>query len=332
MLWLSTLAVACRSLAPPCAPTHAELLRAVLSKLPTGVAVTQAQLKTMMGVHAVDLCGRPLKEVSAASPGGWARALEAELGVGEGPGALPVPPPRWVDPRPPPPPLTRCLGTSFPLPACTTWVTNEPGAADDLVGRCGFEAAPHLGLDLEWTPTLVKGQPTAVGLLQLASRSHCLLVRVGEMRQLRAEGGEGGEQAPLSPRLSALLAAPTPLKLGRGIRGDAKLLRALGCDVGGATELPMRRESLKAMGRSVAWLVPPKGKWNTNWDARELSDESLRYAAWDAVAACAVYDALPPSARSPGQRAVRKAAGSPVAAARPRARPRGRPQARRLAK
>ena len=42
---------------------------------------------------------------------------------------------------------------------------------------------------------MVRGQQTQLGLLQLATREHCLLVRIGQMAR------------PLPPRLAALLGA-----------------------------------------------------------------------------------------------------------------------------
>ena len=90
------------------------------------------------------------------------------------------------------------------LPGSTTYLTNEPDACDDLLRECNFESAGHLGLDLEWTPTMVRGQQLAVSLLQLATRDHCLLIRVGEMRAMGVEA--------LPPGLTRLLTTNPPSK------------------------------------------------------------------------------------------------------------------------
>lgn len=121
-------------------------------------------------------------------------------------------------------------------------------------------------------------------MLQLATREHCLLLRVGQM------------PLPLPPRLASLLSASTPLKVGRGIRNDAKMLRSqLGADVSGVVELA-GRQGLWDLARSTASItgltVPKETKWMTNWDARELSTESLTYAAFDSIASCAVHSAM----------------------------------------
>ena len=277
---------------PPVASSQAELLRAVISKLPPGALVTADQLRSLMGIHSRDLCGVPLKEVG----GSWNLALQDVLGKPESrerdgrrgsgrsnsggklisyivPAESAV---QWTDPRPPPELSTRCLGEV--VEGSVTWLTNDPAACDELVQQCGFETASHVGLDTEWTPTMVRGQRTEIAMLQLATRERCLLVRVGQMPR------------PLPPRLCALLGASSPLKVGRGIRQDAKLIRAqLGAALAGVKELP-GRESLKALACTVGGLrLPGDGKWMTNWDARELDTMSLQYAAFDSIAAFAVH-------------------------------------------
>lgn len=282
----------CTMSLPPVAPSQAELLRAVISKLPPGALVTTDQLRSLMGIHSRDLCGVPLKEVG----GSWNLALQDVLGKPESrernerrgsgrsssggklisyivPAESAV---QWTDPRPPPELSTRCLGEV--VEGSVTWLTNDPAACDELVQQCGFETASHVGLDTEWTPTMVRGQRTEIAMLQLATREQCLLVRVGQMPR------------PLPPRLCALLGASSPLKVGRGIRQDAKLIRAqLGAVLAGVKELP-GRESLKSLACTVGGLrLPGDGKWMTNWDARELDTTSLQYAAFDSIAAFAVH-------------------------------------------
>lgn len=177
----------------PCAPVQVELLRAVLSKLPSGALVSADQLRSLMGVHARDLCGVPLKQVG----GSWEIALKNVLGDPQRkrgqsrrnqgdrdrymvPAASEI---QWMDPRPPPPLSTSCLGEL--VDGSTTWLTNDPSACDELVAQCGFEQATHIGLDTEWTPTMVRGQQPAIAMLQLATREHCVLVRVGQMPRSR---------------------------------------------------------------------------------------------------------------------------------------------------
>ena len=245
-----------------------------------------------MGVWSVDLCGLPLKELS----GSWDLALRDVLGstIVRQDGQrrpryiVPATPP-WNDERPPPAPSTVCMGEL--VPGSTTWLTNDASACETLIDECGFETATALGFDTEWTPTMVRGQMAQISLMQIATREHCLLLRIGEMRQLGT---------PLPARLVALLEGQPPLKVGRGIRGDAKMVYdQLGVDMrartAGLVELA-GKDNLKSLARQYAsFPMPPEGKlsWCTNWDARTLSTDSLRYAALDAIAAADVYTRMP---------------------------------------
>ena len=96
---------------------------------------------------------------------------------------------------------------------------------------------------------------------------------------------------PLPPALCAVLAAQTPVKVGRGVADDANRLEAEGCcDVGWVDELP-GRESLKDLAARVPALPRvtrrQAGGFMTNWEARALSPDTLHYAAFDAIAAAA---------------------------------------------
>ena len=282
------------ALSHPCAPVHADVLRAVLSKLPPGALVTADQLRSVMGLWSRDLCGLPLKELG----GSWERALHITLGSsttqtrqdGSTRQVYALPPTsRWRDPRPAPAPSTRCLGAL--VEGSTTWLTNDPEACDDLIGECGFESAEVLGFDLEWTPAMVRGQAVSIALLQLATREHCLLLRVGEMAQIAPHG--------VPPRLRRLLETHPPYKVGRGIGDDAKLVRSqMGVDMrresAGLVELP-GRDSLKTLARRYASfpLPPTLGSPLTNWDARDLPRAALTYASLDALVAADVYGRMP---------------------------------------
>ena len=210
--------LAARTARPLCAAEpddpHIALLEAVISRLPSGAPVSRGQLRSMCGLLANDQCGCSLKQL----PGSYDRSVAALLGAGE---TLRVPEraPGWVAPAPPPVVRgTTCLGE---IAGATTWLTNDPARVDELVAECGFLRADALGFDLEWTPTMVKGQVSPTALLQLATREHCLLVRVNQLPR------------PLPPALCAVLAAQTPVKVGRGVADDANRLEAEGCcDVG----------------------------------------------------------------------------------------------------
>ena len=108
-----------------------------------------------------------------------------------------------------------------------------------------------------------------------------MLVRVGPLAR------------PLPPALSEVLGAASPVKVGRGVATDANKLESEGCLVGCVEELKGKC-SLKEAALTVARLELKRvagkaGSAMTNWDARELSPEALRYAAFDAIAAAHVY-------------------------------------------
>ena len=87
-----------------------------------------------------------------------------------------------------------------------------------------------------------RGQQLRLGMLQLATREYCLLVRIGQMAR------------PL-PALSALLAANAPVKVGRGVAADANKLEGDGCLVGSIDLEELKgKDSLKDAARKVARL------------------------------------------------------------------------------
>ena len=116
---------------------------------------------------------------------------------------VPEPAPTWADPRPVPPAHTE----EFEVAGALAWVSNDAERVDALVDECGFAAAPFVGLDVEWTPSFVRGQAERPALLQLATRQRCVLVRINQM----------AARGAWPPRLRALLGADAPLKVGRGV-------------------------------------------------------------------------------------------------------------------
>ena len=265
------------SAASPLPPSQAPLMRAVLSLLPAGAPVSRMQLRSLMGVYAPDLCGCTYKEVGG-SFNGAVRELLVAGASGDGDELyVPEPAPTWADPRPVPPAHTE----EFEVAGALAWVSNDAERVDALVDECGFAAAPFVGLDVEWTPSFVRGQAERPALLQLATRQRCVLVRINQM----------AARGAWPPRLRALLGADAPLKVGRGVGLDARRLEALGLDVGAVDELPGRL-GLKQLAKEEAGLaLPGAGRgFMTNWDVHgPLDHRSLAYAAFDAVAAAAVY-------------------------------------------
>lgn len=105
--------------------------------------------------------------------------------------------------------------------------------------------------------------------------------------------------------LTELLASPKVLKIGFGLQSDKGQIQAkLGVQLQSVLDLNsvFRKEGYNnSMGvRAAVGVVfqqhfhKSKKTTTSNWEARELNDKQLLYAANDAYAALRVYDALKP--------------------------------------
>lgn len=199
---------------------------------------------------------------------------------------------RDTPPHHPPLPMPSLVVPAFEPPR---WEIAYDAAA---VERCvqPLLAEPAVGIDIEWRPTFVAGRaPNPVALLQLSSRSRCVLVPVHHLRK------------PLPPSIGALLASPRIWKLGCGVGDDAKKLLAdcgLACtptlEVGevavrlqreegvafpGLADGEAVRPGLKNLSLACGFdLEKPKKLSRSNWEKRPLTPEQQRYAAYDAYA------------------------------------------------
>lgn len=136
---------------PPCRPDYEALLKAVVSKLQPGLEVNDMQLRQLMGLYSRDLTGYPFKKIAGA-PGRamlnvFGRMFEDYYYVPDDAATL------WNDTRPPPDVFTCRVGTL--VKDSVTWLSNDPIAVDKLLLELGFFNATHIGLDTEWTPTVV---------------------------------------------------------------------------------------------------------------------------------------------------------------------------------
>lgn len=164
---------------------------------------------------------------------------------------------------------------------------------------------PAIGLDIEWRPTFVAGQPrNKVALLQLSSMNRCMLLPLRHMKTL-----------PKS--LSTLLSSPRVYKVGCGVAEDAsKLLEdyGLNCsptlEIGDAAVRLQRsaseggvegggpglsfpalpegevvRPGLKSLALACGYeLSKPKKVTRSNWESPRLTPQQQKYAALDAYA------------------------------------------------
>ncbi|XP_029586862.1 exonuclease 3'-5' domain-containing protein 2 [Salmo trutta] len=152
---------------------------------------------------------------------------------------------------------------------------------------------PVLGLDCEWVS--VKGKTSAVSLLQMASYSGlCVLVRLQLFRSSQ-------QDLPLS--LKEVLRDPHVLKVGVGCYEDGKRLTrdyglALGCTVD-LRYLALRQRkvvlnngmSLKSLAANLLNVSLDKSLELrcSNWEADQLTQEQMTYAARDAQVSIALF-------------------------------------------
>nr|XP_008512450.1 PREDICTED: exonuclease 3'-5' domain-containing protein 2 isoform X2 [Equus przewalskii] len=175
------------------------------------------------------------------------------------------------DRREPPPPEEEQLRPSAPR---ASWeekileakvVTVSHGAEWDQIEpllRSELEDFPVLGIDCEWVN--LEGKASPLSLLQMASPSgFCVLVRLPKLVC-------GGKTLPKT--LLDILADDTILKVGVGCSEDAsKLLQDYGLVVKGCLDL-----RYLAMRQS-------------NWDAENLTEDQVIYAARDAQISVALF-------------------------------------------
>ncbi|XP_020375184.1 exonuclease 3'-5' domain-containing protein 2 isoform X1 [Rhincodon typus] len=153
---------------------------------------------------------------------------------------------------------------------------------------------PLIGIDCEWIS--IKGKPNPVSLLQLASYSgFCLLVRMPQMIR-------DGRLMPKT--LLDLLGNGSVLKVGVDAFEDGcKLLRDYCITVRGCLDvryLAMRQSrknsfacspSLKSLAQDILNYTLDKSLHLrcSNWEAEELSNEQIAYAAQDAQVSVALF-------------------------------------------
>ncbi|KAH8548701.1 ribonuclease H-like domain-containing protein [Umbelopsis sp. PMI_123] len=151
------------------------------------------------------------------------------------------------------------------------------------------------GLDLEWRPTFVKGaKENKTALVQLCNSKSVLIIQISRMGVFPHE-------------LKGLLQNRKILKTGVNIRGDAlKLYRDFRILTNGLVELSTLARATHASelegykGLSLRLLCAiflgkslPKGTTRlSRWDAPTLSSKQRQYAADDAYASFAVYQAI----------------------------------------
>lgn len=147
---------------------------------------------------------------------------------------------------------------------------------------------PIFGFDTESKPTFIKGEvSTGPHLIQLATRHKAYLFQVN---------------SETLAFLRPFFASQTQLKVGFGLKNDAKLFRNKGIELNNTIELSTCFKSFgfnTSMGvkNAMALLFKlhfPKNKKisTSNWSKRKLSPEQIGYATADAYAAFLIFEKL----------------------------------------
>ncbi|KAJ7785958.1 ribonuclease H-like domain-containing protein [Mycena metata] len=202
------------------------------------------------------------------------------------------------EPTPSPIPVNR------PLPPATrySWQSVRPlprqlyiTDADDADAALSTFNGP-CGIDIEWKPNFLKGQPeNPIALLQLANSDTILLLHLCHMRQF-------------PKNLQTLLEDPARVKAGVGIQGDAKkLYKDCGIDIRNCVDISLLAKSVDnarwkgkysdpiGLARLIAAYEDrhlPKDKiTRSNWE-NPLNLEQREYASNDGHAGYTLYTRL----------------------------------------
>ena len=143
-----------------------------------------------------------------------------------------------------------------------------------------------LGFDTETKPAFKKGEYNEVALLQLATSDHAFLFRLNKIG--------------LGNSLKRILENPEIQKIGVAIRDDIKSLQKLNhFKPGGFIELQYHVKefgiqdfSLKKISAIVLGCRISKAQRVTNWEAQELSEAQMIYAATDAWVSHRIFESL----------------------------------------
>lgn len=136
--------------------------------------------------------------------------------------------------------------------------------------------AQVLGFDTETRPSFRKGEVYKVALLQLATETDAFLIRLHGIREFHS--------------IIRIFENTKIIKAGVAIRDDIKILQKLFkfvpqqfVEIQDLAKLRgLKNFGLKGMTEEVLQGNLSKGPKTTNWEAHELTDRQLMYAATDA--------------------------------------------------
>lgn len=146
--------------------------------------------------------------------------------------------------------------------------------------------AKELGFDTETRPSFKKGVVYKVALLQLSTETDAYIIRLHYVSQFQA--------------IKNLFENPEIVKVGVAIKDDLKLLQKIFSFQpqnfielqGLAKTKGLKNLGLKGMTEEVLGGTITKGPKTTNWEAKNLDDRQLMYAATDAWIGLKLYQKL----------------------------------------
>lgn len=143
-----------------------------------------------------------------------------------------------------------------------------------------------LGFDTETRPTFKKGRKNKVALLQLSTPETAFVFRLNKMG--------------LSDELTGILADPTIQKVGVAIKDDIVGLKELNSfSPAGFVEIQEKVKEfeienfgLKKLSGLLLGFRISKAQQTSNWEAEQLSEAQIKYAATDAWVSLQIYNRL----------------------------------------
>lgn len=157
----------------------------------------------------------------------------------------------------------------------------------DVAAACSYlMRQPLLGFDTETRPSFKAGVTYRVALLQLSTPRRCYLFRLNRMR--------------FEKQLVKLLENKAILKIGADVAGDIRSLLALRrFRPGGFVDLQqlapdwgIEEKSLRKLSAIVLGKRVSKAQRLSNWEAAQLTEKQMRYAATDAWICPEIYRTL----------------------------------------
>ncbi|HOW09119.1 MAG TPA: 3'-5' exonuclease [Bacteroidales bacterium] len=171
-----------------------------------------------------------------------------------------------------------------------SWFRGEIVLVDDFPGF--YDVLPRLlkseilGFDTETKPSFRKGRKNNVSLIQLATEDLACLIRINKIG--------------IPSELAAILADPGIIKAGVAVHDDIKYLRKVkGFSPSGFIDLQklvreygIENSGLKKLTAIILGFRISKRQQVTDWEAEELSEAQMIYAATDAWVCQKIYKTL----------------------------------------